>query len=311
MICPTCNHARTSNDDPEIPDYECPACGIIYDKYKPKINAIDGQPAVFEIDKSRPNNTFRNPPTKPKDKTQQIEDQKTANSAPLLKKPVKPKEIIYTLILMVLVVNIPRNKITAPPESNKNKPIEYTPPITYPTPEPSQKTDKDKANSLKDEMSRRAAQVRKDYDCNQNVQCVGAKIFTVEARAACIDGLERMAIYRHKWTDNWHEDRIIGYKWKDESKTIMQGIGNKLEIENGFGAWQQVAYACEVNAADSRLINIIVENKAGRVLAGDDNDLVSAPPHKQERVTHERYRYASPEQMEIMRQRERELAKEY
>jgi len=36
MICPKCQYERNNQDDPLIPDYECPACGIIYTKYKPK-----------------------------------------------------------------------------------------------------------------------------------------------------------------------------------------------------------------------------------------------------------------------------------
>lgn len=34
MICPKCNHERTSKDDPLIPDYQCPKCGVIYAKFK-------------------------------------------------------------------------------------------------------------------------------------------------------------------------------------------------------------------------------------------------------------------------------------
>jgi predicted RNA-binding Zn-ribbon protein involved in translation (DUF1610 family) len=33
MICPKCGHERNSTDNPLIPDYKCPACGIIYAKY--------------------------------------------------------------------------------------------------------------------------------------------------------------------------------------------------------------------------------------------------------------------------------------
>jgi len=35
MICPKCNHQRSNNDDPLTPDYRCPACDIVYAKYKP------------------------------------------------------------------------------------------------------------------------------------------------------------------------------------------------------------------------------------------------------------------------------------
>jgi hypothetical protein len=68
MICPKCRHERSDNDDPLIPDYQCPACGIIYAKYKPldeqgkeiannvtenvKKAGRQMKPAVFRVDES-------------------------------------------------------------------------------------------------------------------------------------------------------------------------------------------------------------------------------------------------------------------
>lgn len=34
-ICPKCGYTRTKSDD--APDYECPACGIVYHKYRTKL----------------------------------------------------------------------------------------------------------------------------------------------------------------------------------------------------------------------------------------------------------------------------------
>jgi hypothetical protein len=33
IICPKCHHSRSAKDDPSVPDYQCPACGIIYSKF--------------------------------------------------------------------------------------------------------------------------------------------------------------------------------------------------------------------------------------------------------------------------------------
>lgn len=33
MICPKCGHARSPQDDPNIPDGQCPSCGIYYQKF--------------------------------------------------------------------------------------------------------------------------------------------------------------------------------------------------------------------------------------------------------------------------------------
>lgn len=33
IICPKCGHVRSDNDDPLIPDWKCPSCGLIYTKF--------------------------------------------------------------------------------------------------------------------------------------------------------------------------------------------------------------------------------------------------------------------------------------
>jgi len=54
-ICPKCNYQRTSTD--YAPDYECPKCGIIYDRVNRKKNLENNKPE-----------TVRNPTPTPKSK---------------------------------------------------------------------------------------------------------------------------------------------------------------------------------------------------------------------------------------------------
>lgn len=49
MICPKCNHQRTEHDDPLIPDYQCPVCGVVYSKYKPEGFVKPIQPKAVEV----------------------------------------------------------------------------------------------------------------------------------------------------------------------------------------------------------------------------------------------------------------------
>ncbi len=39
MKCPKCHYERKPSD--EAPDYECPSCGIIYAKYKPRSDSSE------------------------------------------------------------------------------------------------------------------------------------------------------------------------------------------------------------------------------------------------------------------------------
>lgn len=58
-ICPKCNYERTNSDDPAIPNYQCPACGIVYRKFKnPAFKKVES-PKIQEKEK----------PIKPKEKT--------------------------------------------------------------------------------------------------------------------------------------------------------------------------------------------------------------------------------------------------
>ncbi len=69
ITCPKCQHTRSSDDDPLIPDYQCPACGVVYAKVMPKNGRISQRimenikasskpgnrsPAVFEANEKPP-----------------------------------------------------------------------------------------------------------------------------------------------------------------------------------------------------------------------------------------------------------------
>lgn len=305
MICPKCNYERIDEDDPQIPDYECPACGIIYEKYKPKPKLTDGQPSVFSIDESLPVNIFRNPPKrKPSSAEPEQSTPETEISQHKLKAKLTLKGTIYTFLFAVIVFNVIFDEPAEKPKEYTSKTV-ISPTVAN---RPSARPILD--NTPKTASTQSETQAKKEAECINEEQCAAVKIFTPAVRSACFSGLESMALYRYKWTDKWYENRIVGYRWKDSSKTVMQGIGKNFEIENGFGAWQQVYFACEVNALDSKLVNISIENKAGRILAGGEI-FKRSQPKMEEYMPDPNYRNASPEQLELMRQREREIANEY
>ena len=69
------------------------------------------------------------------------------------------------------------------------------------------------------------------------------------ARVACIRGIDRhmekTSIYEHKWAKGWLHDRFnaIGAHPQD-NRIIMLG-GNRLQVQNEYGAWVRVSYICE------------------------------------------------------------------
>ena len=81
----------------------------------------------------------------------------------------------------------------------------------------------------------------------------------INATAACVMAIERMAKYQFEWTDGWLESKFPLYKWKDNSYCTITYIGDKIKLQNGFGAWANYIYACEYSADTDTVVNVLME----------------------------------------------------
>jgi len=86
----------------------------------------------------------------------------------------------------------------------------------------------------------------KEAACRKDLQCLGDKHASA-AGIKCDDQVERLAKYDVKWTDGWTEPKFSHFRWKDKEKGIITYIGDKAQFQNGFGAWQNVIYECDLD----------------------------------------------------------------
>lgn len=88
----------------------------------------------------------------------------------------------------------------------------------------------------------------KDTICRNDLRCWGDK-HQMGATFACQPLIEQRARYSYEWTDGWLGSKLTQFRWKDRKVGTLSYYGDKVKFQNGFGAWQRVAYWCHYNPA--------------------------------------------------------------
>lgn len=91
--------------------------------------------------------------------------------------------------------------------------------------------------------------------CKQDLQCWGDK-HNVAAGVYCKDYVEKLAKYSHEWTDGMLEPKFSHFRWKDKSKGYITYIGDKVKFQNGFGAWQNYVYECDLDPETNTVLDV-------------------------------------------------------
>ena len=96
-----------------------------------------------------------------------------------------------------------------------------------------------------------------DEDCLKDRECASDR-WVAEADAYCAPHIERYAKYSHKWTTGFlgmKFDRItlVGPKYRE-----VRFVGDKVEFQNGFGAWQRMDYSCIYDPKNESVIQVDV-----------------------------------------------------
>ncbi|MGY0793227.1 hypothetical protein ACW7BJ_27995 [Azospirillum argentinense] len=107
-----------------------------------------------------------------------------------------------------------------------------------------------------------AAKAEEEKKCRTDLKCWGEKS-VLSATFACRPLIERMAKHDFQWTDSWSEPKFSHYRWKDKANGIVTHIGDKIKLQNGFGAWTHYVYECDFNPITERVLDI--RAKPGRL----------------------------------------------
>ncbi len=90
--------------------------------------------------------------------------------------------------------------------------------------------------------------------CRHDLQCWGDK-HSGSAGVYCKSDVEALAKYTSRWTDGWLEPKFSRFRWKNESTGSVTYIGDKIEFQNGFGAWQTHVYECDFDPLTKTVID--------------------------------------------------------
>lgn len=91
--------------------------------------------------------------------------------------------------------------------------------------------------------------------CRKNLQCAGDK-YSISAGIYCKSQVERLAKYSSRWTDGTFEPKFSHFRWLNQEQGLITFIGDKIEFQNGFGAFQKHIYECDFNPANNQILDV-------------------------------------------------------
>lgn len=80
--------------------------------------------------------------------------------------------------------------------------------------------------------------------CLADLQCWGDKHLAA-AGIYCKDHIAGLAKFSAKWTDGTFEPKFSRFRWLDQGQGTLTYIGDRIEFQNGFGAFQPHVYECD------------------------------------------------------------------
>jgi len=104
-----------------------------------------------------------------------------------------------------------------------------------------------------------AAQIQAETEnCKKDLQCWFEKTMP-DASYPCQKSIEKRAKHSLKWTDGTFETKFSRMSWKDKDKGIINIIGDKVEFQNGFGAWTNMIYACTYDPNTQQVVDVLID----------------------------------------------------
>lgn len=111
----------------------------------------------------------------------------------------------------------------------------------------------------KEETNESKKKREEEYEkCKLDIQCWGDK-HSFRAISVCKDLIERNAKYSFKWTDGVLEPKLSRFRWKNKEQLTLTYFGDKVQFQNGFGAWQNMIYQCDYDPINEKVLSVKVE----------------------------------------------------
>lgn len=94
--------------------------------------------------------------------------------------------------------------------------------------------------------------------CDRDAICYMNKVYGVAA-SRCQHKIEKIAKYDYEWTDGVFEMKFSRAGWKEQKHKIINIAGDKLKLQNGFGAWQNYIYICTYDGENEIALEVNAE----------------------------------------------------
>jgi hypothetical protein len=102
----------------------------------------------------------------------------------------------------------------------------------------------------------------REENCRNFITCWARKNdFNAEKHSQKI--IERRANYDFRWVDSWTRPKFSRYKWLNIKEGTITYIGDAIQFQNGFGAWQNYIYEVDYDPSFTEVIDVRV--KPGRL----------------------------------------------
>ncbi|BAU74370.1 hypothetical protein KF707C_26820 [Metapseudomonas furukawaii] len=66
----------------------------------------------------------------------------------------------------------------------------------------------------------------------------------------------KLANYSARWTDGVLDTKFSHFRWLNQAQGTLTFIGDKIEFQNGFGAYQKHIYECDFNPAGDQVLSV-------------------------------------------------------
>jgi hypothetical protein len=115
----------------------------------------------------------------------------------------------------------------------------------------SPETEKQKAKRLEIAEQKRI----EEENCKNSLSCWAKKNdFNVEISSR--KRIERFAKYDFRWVDSWTRPKFSYYKWLNVKEGTITYIGDAIQFQNGFGAWQNYIYEVDYDPSFDEVIDV-------------------------------------------------------
>ena len=98
----------------------------------------------------------------------------------------------------------------------------------------------------------------KEDACKKDLQCWAEHNFAY-AEVECPKQIERLAKYDFEWTDKgWFNHKFDRFRWHNKTDGSVTYAGDKIKLQNGFGAWQIYNYECDYDTTHKVVLDVRV-----------------------------------------------------